>query len=286
MSPWPPFLGAPLPAHAERLAARRARGHLQGDRAVQRGHLDVRAERRLRIGDRQVDGQVVALAAEQRRAARPCTRTYRSPGCPPRRPGLAASGQLDPRAVLTPAGSSPGTSASVAPPPTRGTSGTGARSMRPLPRHRGTVRAIEKIPWFTATCRRRRSRDTRCGLVPGSAPDPRDTWHTAGPLICTGTRRPGHRLLERDRDLGLQVGSRARPLLRRRPATAAPPNSPPNRSSRHVADLEPSGYRHAARASDRPPAAPPGRPPGRSPQRPSRGPRRSCRASPASPSTS
>ena len=100
----PALLRRALAAHPERLAVRRAGGHLQRHRAVQRGDLDVRAQRRLRIGDRQLDGQVVALAAEHRHAVATRTRTYRSPGCPPAGPGSPRPASLIRAPSFTPAG--------------------------------------------------------------------------------------------------------------------------------------------------------------------------------------
>src|SRR5581483_9366947 len=57
-------VGNPLAAQAHRPAALRAGGDTEPRRLVERGDLDLGAERRLRDVDRQVEEQVVALAAE------------------------------------------------------------------------------------------------------------------------------------------------------------------------------------------------------------------------------
>src|SRR3712207_7426927 len=53
------------PADPQRLAARRSRGDLERDVAVERGHGQRRPEGGLGEGDRHGERQVVALAAEQ-----------------------------------------------------------------------------------------------------------------------------------------------------------------------------------------------------------------------------
>ena len=50
------------PADAQELAVLRARRHLERDGPLGRLHVDARAERRLRVGDRDVDHEVVAAA--------------------------------------------------------------------------------------------------------------------------------------------------------------------------------------------------------------------------------
>ena len=141
-----PLLRRALAAHPERLAARGAGGHLQRDRAVQRRHLDVRAERGLGERDRHVDRQVVALATEQLvRCARARARRGR-PGGRPRRPDSPLPASLIRAPSLTPAGTFTWIVRLRRVAPTPPQVGHGVSISRPVPRHCGHVCAIEKKP--------------------------------------------------------------------------------------------------------------------------------------------
>src|SRR5439155_24738319 len=83
----------------ERLAARGARRDLERDGTVQRRHLHVRAERGLGVGHRQVDGQVVAAAAEDRMLA-DAHADVQIAGLATGSPGLSSPRHADPRSVL------------------------------------------------------------------------------------------------------------------------------------------------------------------------------------------
>ena len=86
-SPLPALARRALALDPEGLPARRAGRDLQRHRPVQRGHLHLRAERGLRVGDRQLERQVGALAPEEGVLRRPSPCTNRSPGGPPAVPG-------------------------------------------------------------------------------------------------------------------------------------------------------------------------------------------------------
>src|SRR5207247_8339237 len=78
----------PLPPQPEHRVALDARGHLQATPPVEGRDLDLRAERRLGDGDRQVDEHGVAVPDEPSCGATRMT-TYKSPGgapAPPARP--------------------------------------------------------------------------------------------------------------------------------------------------------------------------------------------------------
>ena len=89
----------------------------------------------------------------------------------------------------------------------------------PLPWQRGQGTRDANGPWFWASTPRPWHSGQILGEVPGAAPEP---WQVGqGPLLSTGTRTDGalERLVERDRDVGLQVGA----ALGAAAAAAAPP---------------------------------------------------------------
>ena len=128
-SPWPPFVGAPLPRSRNVLPDGVPAGTFSVTGPFSVGTFTFAPSAASANVTGSVDRQVVPLAAEHRCAAARCTTHVQVARLTARRPGASPRpGQLDPRAVASrPPGSSPGTPASAGRSPTPWHVGQGSR---------------------------------------------------------------------------------------------------------------------------------------------------------------
>src|SRR6266508_3447517 len=202
-------LRRPLAPDAKRPPVGGAGRDLQGHRAVQRRHRDLRAERELRVAHRERHGQVAPRPPEDRVRLdpHPDVEVTGVRAAPAR---LATAGHPDPGAVAD---------------PRRDLDGHRARPVGDAGPAAGLARRLDQPPGPAAARARPRHREQplildadaapaalRAGLHlrPRACPRP-----VTGRALCRAAdlerhRGPGHRLVERDAHLRLQVGAVAR----------------------------------------------------------------------------
>ena len=190
--------------------------------------------------------------------------TNRSPDGPPLRPGLALAGEPDARA-LAHAG---GDVHAVALRRAHGALAVAGRARVldhvPAPWQRVHGWEIENRPWPCDSTPRPWQRGQTFGSVPGFAPVPWQVAQRAGAATLSGTWAPSIACVERDVDLGLEVGAalgarragvRRRPSRRRRRGCDRMSPKPPVRSRRSRPRRRPHRRRRPAAGAEEDPAA-------------------------------